>query len=211
MKTGTRILIALLLLSTIPAAAAPPAKKSKIWLAYERAERFGNMGNLVYKSNVDARWVGDTHQFWYRNDVRGKSEWVLIDADTGKRTVYPDASKLPKSTTPAEPTRPGRGQRRQDPASRPDGDGQITRRQLCRHHQGPQHPHPTQGRRGQAPHHRRHRQNRLRPRQLVPGLQAPDRLENRVRRQPAGLYRRKRPRGLPAPQAPHRRLRPARR
>ncbi len=110
--------IAIILMSAVAvnsALAATPAKKSKIWLAYERAERYGNMGNLVYKANVDARWVGDTHQFWYRNDVRGKSEWVLIDADTGKRTVYSDPSKLPKSTTPAVPTSPGRGRRQQGP------------------------------------------------------------------------------------------------
>lgn len=132
MTTITRILIISLLLSTIPALAAPPAKKSKIWLAYERAERFGNMGNLVYKANVDPRWIDSTHQFWYRTDVRGKSEWVLIDADTGKRTVYADSSKLPKSATPAAPTGPGRGRRPQaTPPTAPvntgvSPDGSIT-------------------------------------------------------------------------------------
>ena len=114
MKTGTRILIAFLLLSTIPALAAPPAKKSKIWLAYERAERFGQMGNLVYKANVDARWVGDTHQFWYRNDVRGKSEWVL---STPNRQAHrlPGRIQTPQVHHPSRAHPPRSRPRRQTP------------------------------------------------------------------------------------------------
>lgn len=31
-----------------------------VWKLYQRAERFGAMDNLVYKSNVDPQWIGNT-------------------------------------------------------------------------------------------------------------------------------------------------------
>lgn len=96
------IIIPLLLLLASAVIAAPPEKPSKAWLMYERAERYGTMGNLVYKANVDAHWIGDTHKFWYRNDVRGKSEFILIDADTGTREVVKDIKQFKAAPKPDE-------------------------------------------------------------------------------------------------------------
>ncbi len=63
------------------------AQRSELWQRYERAERFGSpdMSRLVFKTRVDAHWIGTTSRFWYRNDVRGEREFILVDAAKGVR------------------------------------------------------------------------------------------------------------------------------
>jgi len=79
--------------------AKPPksiAKRPTILEAYKRAERFesGQMSKLVYKANVEAHWIGDSPRFWYRSDVRGKSEFILVDAERGTRAPAFDHARL---------------------------------------------------------------------------------------------------------------------
>lgn len=102
-RHGVRLLLAMgLLLSLVWSVAtaaesqAADSRDSAIWQAYQRAAWFSSdAGNrLVYKANVDARWIGDTHQFWYRNDVRGTREFILIDADSGTRKPAFDHARL---------------------------------------------------------------------------------------------------------------------
>ena len=64
--------------------------------AYQRAERAlsGDAARLVYKASVEARWIGDTHKFWYRNDVRGEREFVLVDADAGAKASAFDHERI---------------------------------------------------------------------------------------------------------------------
>ncbi|MCX6344573.1 MAG: prolyl oligopeptidase family serine peptidase [Armatimonadetes bacterium] len=96
-----RILLATALILSTAAALAAPAKPSPMWQLYQRAERFGQMSSLVYKSSVDARWIGSTHKFWYRNDVRGENEFILVDAERGARAPAFDHEKLAASLTKA--------------------------------------------------------------------------------------------------------------
>jgi hypothetical protein len=64
--------------------------------AYQRAERAmsGDSARLVFKASVEVRWIGDTHRFWYRNDVRGEREFVLVDADAGTKSPAFDHERL---------------------------------------------------------------------------------------------------------------------
>ena len=64
--------------------------------AYDRATHFGSeeMPQLVYMADVQANWIGSSHRFWYRRDVRGEREFVLIDADKGTRVPAFDHNRL---------------------------------------------------------------------------------------------------------------------
>jgi len=66
---------------------ASPASQATIRQAYERAERLssGALTKLVYKGKVVAHWIADGPRFWYRNDVRGEREFILVDAEKGTR------------------------------------------------------------------------------------------------------------------------------
>ena len=71
-------------------------RQAAIWKDYERAERFGSreMGRLVYKAEVRAHWIADRPAFWYRNDVRGEREFILINAERGERGPAFDHARL---------------------------------------------------------------------------------------------------------------------
>jgi len=68
---------------------------------YQRAERFGSpeLGRLVYKARVEPHWIDGTPRFWYRNDVRGDREFVLVDAEAGTRGPAFDHERLATALT----------------------------------------------------------------------------------------------------------------
>jgi dipeptidyl aminopeptidase/acylaminoacyl peptidase len=84
---------------TVPSRAQP----SDIRQRYERAERFGSkdMSALVYKTGVQAHWIGDTPRFWYRNDLRDGREFILVDAEKGIRRRAFDHTRLAVSLSQA--------------------------------------------------------------------------------------------------------------
>ena len=47
--------------------------------AFDAPRRFS--ADQVYYAPVDARWVGATHHFWYKNHTPKGDEYVLVDAD----------------------------------------------------------------------------------------------------------------------------------
>ncbi|MCY2951509.1 MAG: DPP IV N-terminal domain-containing protein [Planctomycetota bacterium] len=92
---------------------------------YERANKLRDLTNgKVGRTRVEPRWAADGVQFWYRNELGGGGqELVLVDAEKGVRQIVADASKLPAATTQPTTTpverRGRRGERGRDLS--PDG------------------------------------------------------------------------------------------
>lgn len=63
---------------------------------YERANRLRELtSNKVYRDQIKANWLSDNKHFWYR--VRAganKYEYILVDAESGKRELAFDHHKL---------------------------------------------------------------------------------------------------------------------
>ena len=74
---------------TPPVAAMPAAD-------YARAERFlrWNADHYVLNSQPEPHWIGHSDRFWFRRDVEGGSEFVVVDAATGRETPAFDHPKL---------------------------------------------------------------------------------------------------------------------
>jgi len=63
--------------------------------AYQRAAQGGRPRGNVYKAEIHAHWFHDNTRFWYRNDLAGGTrEFVLVDAEAGKRGAAFDHKKL---------------------------------------------------------------------------------------------------------------------
>lgn len=62
---------------------------------YQRAEKLSQrFAGKVSHAKVDPHWISDS-QFWFRSDLgEGKSEFVLIDCEAGKRQAAFDHAKL---------------------------------------------------------------------------------------------------------------------
>jgi len=77
-------LMALCLLTT-PALAQSPTRQLSAD-DYERAERFlaANTGPLVQRGTVRPQWMDDG-RFWYRNQIEGGTEFVMVDPDAGEK------------------------------------------------------------------------------------------------------------------------------
>ncbi|MCI0379415.1 MAG: S9 family peptidase [Gemmataceae bacterium] len=89
--------------STAPANETPTAQGAPgkvdaldIQKAYQRAERLAaQTKGRVFKDKITPHWFGDKTRFWYRNDLRGGArEFILVDADKGKRERAFDHDKL---------------------------------------------------------------------------------------------------------------------
>src|SRR5262245_57521174 len=70
---------------------------------YERAAKLrGLTQNKVSRERVDANWLGDKHRFWYRVDLADAGrEYVLVNAETGKKEPLFDHGKLAASLSRA--------------------------------------------------------------------------------------------------------------
>ncbi|MFC1729937.1 DPP IV N-terminal domain-containing protein [candidate division KSB1 bacterium] len=72
---------------------------------YERADRLrSQISGLVYNGEVRANWINESSRFWYRNTIRGGSEFVLIDAERNRRGPAFDHRRLAQSLSAASDT-----------------------------------------------------------------------------------------------------------
>ena len=72
------------------------AARADVVADYRRAERAGSakLNRLVYKRKVEPHWIDGGPRFWYRNDVRGEKEFVLVDPDKARRAPAFDHARL---------------------------------------------------------------------------------------------------------------------
>ena len=57
--------------------------------------RFGGRTEGIYKSQITPHWFANNTRFWYQNDLRGGGrEFILVDAEQGKRQMAFDHQKL---------------------------------------------------------------------------------------------------------------------
>ena len=77
-------------------AAADAAQQRAVRGDYERAERFSAraLGERVFKTSVEPHWIENGPRFWYRNDVRGARQFVLVDPEKASRAPAFDHAKL---------------------------------------------------------------------------------------------------------------------
>jgi dipeptidyl aminopeptidase/acylaminoacyl peptidase len=62
---------------------------------YQRASQRPFGRGHVYKDQVTPHWFAENKRFWYRNDLPGgKREFILVDADAGRRQPAFDHAKL---------------------------------------------------------------------------------------------------------------------
>jgi hypothetical protein len=69
---------------------------------YKRAEKLREMfQGKVFKERLDPHWIGETPRFWYRTDVRGSREFILIDAEKASRAPAFDHERLAQALSKA--------------------------------------------------------------------------------------------------------------
>src|SRR6266581_4236964 len=62
--------------------------------------RFGGQERGVYKSQITPHWFQNNTRFWYRNDLRaGAKEFIVVDAETGRRQPAFDHQRLAAALT----------------------------------------------------------------------------------------------------------------
>jgi len=64
---------------------------------YARAEALlgPNLESKVLNGFVVPTWIGKTDRFWYRREIAGGHEYVLVDAATGRKRVVPESEVVP--------------------------------------------------------------------------------------------------------------------
>src|SRR5438105_1287732 len=91
------ILALVVLLATI-ASRAEAAQDSP----QERFGRRSEQAGGIYKDRITPHWFATNAQFWYRNDLPGKSkEFILVNAEKGTRGRAFDHEKLAKALSTA--------------------------------------------------------------------------------------------------------------
>jgi dipeptidyl aminopeptidase/acylaminoacyl peptidase len=88
-----------------PAPASPPERyvptPEELQASYQRAQA-GPPRAGVYKLRIEPHWFHDSTRFWYRNDLAGGArEFILVDAEAGKRQPAFDHPKLAAGLTKA--------------------------------------------------------------------------------------------------------------
>jgi len=69
---------------------------------YERAVKIRSTFNkLVFKTQVDPHWIGESPRFWYRNETRQGKEFILVDAEKGTRGPAFDHARLAEALSQA--------------------------------------------------------------------------------------------------------------
>jgi dipeptidyl aminopeptidase/acylaminoacyl peptidase len=62
---------------------------------YERADQLqSRLKDLVFKKEIKAHWFNDSTRFWYRNDLRKRKEFIVVDAEGRTRKPAFDHTKL---------------------------------------------------------------------------------------------------------------------
>ena len=71
----------------------------------QRGGRFGQGGGRVFKDRINPHWFANNTRFWYRNDLRsGTKEFILVDAERGRRSPAFDHAKLAAALSKASGT-----------------------------------------------------------------------------------------------------------
>ncbi len=71
--------------------------------APQRKQQAGKALPGVSKAQITPHWFADNQRFWYRNDLRGGTkEFILVDAEAGKRTQAFDHAKLAAALSKAD-------------------------------------------------------------------------------------------------------------
>jgi dipeptidyl aminopeptidase/acylaminoacyl peptidase len=88
-----------------PARPAQPEKYSptpeELQASYQRAQG-GKPAGRAYKLQITPHWFHDNTRFWYRNDLSGGAhEFIVVDAEAGKREPAFDHKKLAVGLTKA--------------------------------------------------------------------------------------------------------------
>ena len=96
MKTCACAALAFILSSQLfaesPAKYSPSADELRE--AYQRAAQV-RTDTRVYKLRITPHWFADNQRFWYRNDLKGGAkEFIVVDAEKGKREPAFDHAKL---------------------------------------------------------------------------------------------------------------------
>ncbi|HTS12676.1 MAG TPA: DPP IV N-terminal domain-containing protein [Candidatus Limnocylindrales bacterium] len=71
---------------------------------YQRAEKFlpGNARHLFTTGDVSPHWIEKSHRFWYRReDLKGGSEFILVDADRNTSNPAFDHARLAEALSGA--------------------------------------------------------------------------------------------------------------
>ncbi|MGI6301192.1 MAG: prolyl oligopeptidase family serine peptidase [Verrucomicrobiota bacterium] len=101
-STAIHRLIALCLFSPIIGGIATGADYRGTKTDYERSAALGrSFADKVFKDRITPHWLEDQPRFWYRNDVRGKREFILVDAEVGIRQPAFDHQRLATQLTAA--------------------------------------------------------------------------------------------------------------
>ncbi|HOS91954.1 MAG TPA: DPP IV N-terminal domain-containing protein [Armatimonadota bacterium] len=89
------------LVGMVLCAAVGAVQDNPMLARYQRAERMGSaeLGRLVHKARVEPHWIHGTARFWYRNDVRGDRDFVVVDAEAGTRGPAFDHQRVAKALT----------------------------------------------------------------------------------------------------------------
>ncbi|MDA7950798.1 MAG: prolyl oligopeptidase family serine peptidase [Pirellulaceae bacterium] len=100
MKTSFQFGLWLLFAATLLAPAVSVGQVSKS--TYRKADQLRSLTrNTVFKSTVQPNWFDDDSQFWYRNEVRGQREFIVVNATKGTRSVAFDHARLAKELSSA--------------------------------------------------------------------------------------------------------------
>ena len=101
-STALHRLIALCLFSSIIGGITAGADYRGTKTDYERSTALGrSFAGKVFKDRITPHWLEDQTRFWYRNDVRGKKEFILVDAEAGTRQPAFDHHRLATQLTAA--------------------------------------------------------------------------------------------------------------
>jgi dipeptidyl aminopeptidase/acylaminoacyl peptidase len=90
-------------LATVLLSLASPAGRAQGTLDdYKRADKLRDLfQGKVFKEQLDPHWIGDTPFFWYRTDVRGNREFILVDAEKASRAPAFDHGRLAQALSKA--------------------------------------------------------------------------------------------------------------
>jgi len=85
------------------ATAASLIRADELQDAPQRKQQTGKALPGVFKAQITPHWFADNKRFWYRNDLRGGTkEFILVDAEAGKRTQAFDHAKLAAALSKAD-------------------------------------------------------------------------------------------------------------
>jgi dipeptidyl aminopeptidase/acylaminoacyl peptidase len=96
----SRLALAILVVGLVALAASPAATQD----SPQRKGKFGPGLNLP-KGQITPHWFSDDTKFWYRNDLKGGArDFILVDADAGKKEPAFDHARLAASLSKAAGT-----------------------------------------------------------------------------------------------------------